>query len=257
MHPFQPRGIRIDGEDAERFLQAQLTLDVRALGAGVLQPAGWCDSHGRVIVTGLLARGEPGFLLVVPNALRDQTMARIDRYRIGWKIRHQPADVQPAGTDDEDALSLSYASERAMKPATGEITELDEATVTDLLAADAIAGMPWLAPETQGRFLPQMLGLEALGALSYRKGCYPGQEVIARVRYRGRITRKLQRYRSIGGPPLPPGHEARAGSTRFTVLYAAPAEGGQVGLAVVRVEPSEADEPGTADQSAADRFEWF
>ena len=99
--------------------------------------------------------------------------------------------------------------------------------------------MPWILPETARAHLPQMLGLEALGGLSYRKGCFPGQEVIARVHYRGRVTRRTSRFRLAADSPPVPGTEFQLAGKSAQVLYAIadPAEpGGVLGLAVVASE---------------------
>ena len=82
-------------------------------------------------------------------------------------------------------------------------------------------GEPQVYAATAGEFVAQMLNLDALGAISFDKGCYTGQEVIARAHYRGRVKRRMQRFRSAGAPPLKPGDAGELADGRpFRVVEA-------------------------------------
>jgi folate-binding protein YgfZ len=105
---------------------------------------------------------------------------------------------------------------------------------------DILAGLPLLAPETIGEFIPQMLNMEALGGLCFTKGCYPGQEVIARLHYRGQLKRRLY-LAYVDSERLPiPGtalHGEGATEGAGTVVCAARHPDGQIALlAVVKIE---------------------
>ena len=103
---------------------------------------------------------------------------------------------------------------------------------------DILAGLPSVYPETSGLFVPQMMNLDLIGALSYTKGCYPGQEVVARTHYIGKIKRRMVRFTSAHRPA--PGDEVFV--TDFSmeqasgsVVDAVSTDGGAMGLAVVRL----------------------
>ncbi len=89
--------------------------------------------------------------------------------------------------------------------------------------ADVAGGMPQVYPSTSEAFVAQMLNLDLLGAIAFDKGCYTGQEVIARAHYRGRVKRRMQRWRHASATPLAPGDSARAADGRtLTVVRVAP-----------------------------------
>lgn len=250
--------LRLRGDDAQAFLQAQLTADLNALEQAVLQPAAWCNADGRVALVLLLGRLDDGFLLVVPAGVRPELERRIRLFRIGRKVEVEPQVAIEACTPaDPAALGLSYAPDRAFRIASGR-RDGHNAVRPDLLADDIRHGMPWIVNATSGRFLPQMLGLDRLGGLSYRKGCYPGQEVIARVHYRGRVTRRCVRFRLASAMPPAPGFEWGADPVLATVLYAAVDAPGQVrGLAVVPTEIDTADLPRLPGTDPQNRLEWL
>ncbi|MBM4221025.1 MAG: folate-binding protein, partial [Gammaproteobacteria bacterium] len=98
------------------------------------------------------------------------------------------------------------------------------------------AGIPAIAPATSGEFIPQMINLDLLDAISFSKGCYTGQEIIARTRYLGRVKRRMFRF-STGSPPPAPGtpvHGLRG--IVGQVVSAAPTPGGCELLAVITLD---------------------
>jgi len=189
--------IEVSGRQAGEFLQAQLTGDVDALAEnGALQAMAWCRPDGRAEIVMLIARLADGFMLVLPRPLLESASRKLRMFAIGRDVKcAAPLDVveSSSGRTDGDRLLLAHDRSRALQVVTATAEPDPPVLSSSWLAADARCGLPWLLPATAGLFLPQMLGLEVLGGLSYRKGCFPGQEVIARVHYRGRVTRRLCR----------------------------------------------------------------
>jgi len=113
-------------------------------------------------------------------------------------------------------------------------------------------GEPQVYTATSGEFVAQMLNLDVLGALAFDKGCYTGQEVIARAHYRGRVKRRLQRFRSTEALPLEPGDtgELADGRTLRVVEAVRPADGGCEFLAVAPLPGAEPRAEATAPGSA-------
>ncbi len=208
--------VHIHGPDARAFLQSQLTLDVESIAPGTLRPAAWCRPDGRVEAVMLVGDAADGSWLVLPATLADAVADRLRMFSIGRSVEIDRATGGPVRADASSGLALTCDPERALT--------IDEAAATlplpdSWLARDIDCGMPWILPETQATFLPQMLGLDALDGLSYAKGCFPGQEVIARVHYRGRVTRRTVRFEVDGNGPVPaPGSAFDDGDG--TVLYA-------------------------------------
>lgn len=221
--------VRVTGPDALDFLQAQLSADLTALAPQILSPAAWCNPDGRAEFTLLIARMDADLLLAIPADRLDALTRKLRRFSIGRRIAIEPP--RPLGPADGGGIQLAFDPRR-------RLVEHDQEPFAPLpdawLAADAESGMPWLTAATADRYLPQMLGLEALGGLSFRKGCYPGQEVIARVHYRGRLTRRTARFRCSADVPPAPGSEFTIGDGTGQVLYAATGtDGAIVGLAVI------------------------
>lgn len=231
--------IAVGGPDARDFLQSQLTADVNALAADGSTPAAWCDSKGRVVATLRLLVHGSDYLVAVPEAMSDAIAKRLSMYRIGRKLTLSgarpltPGELagEAVGGARPDADSGDAVFHHPEKDGGGRAWR-------NWLSAEIDAGMPWILPATSERFLPQMLGLERLGGLSYRKGCYPGQEVIARVHYRGRVTRKLARFEA-DGPVGGPGEPIRLDGFEAVVLYSldtTSADGASRGLMIVPAE---------------------
>ncbi len=276
VHPLTADGlIRVSGADAESFLQGQLSNDVTELAAPQAQLTTWCTAQGRVLATMLAWREGDGYLLQLPGELVEAVLTRLRRYVL--RARVILTDPGPAvtligiaGTGAAAALrgAMGDVSAKRMaltrpRPGTAVIAlgpELFQIVVTDdsapglwdRLTADASpgssvgwtwhlvqAGIPVITAATQDQFVPQMANLEQLGAISFSKGCYPGQEIVARAQYRGQVKRRLYRLHAERGAPRPgqkisaPGF---AGDAGMVVNAAAAPSGGMDLLAVLQVE---------------------
>ena len=192
----------VSGEDAESFLQAQFTADISRLADGEGAFSAYCDRRGNVLAVIRVRREGDGFSLVTAATLRGLLVETLGRYRLRARANFEPVALPVTGLIE--GAQLIYALADSGAPAPG----VDAAALAAWRARELRANIPWLGPETSGQFLPQMLGLESIGALSFRKGCFPGQEVIARVRYLGKLKR-LPLIADFTGPlEADPGDEA-------------------------------------------------
>jgi folate-binding protein YgfZ len=257
--------LRVAGPDAASFLQAQLTADLRRLGPGLSTLAAWCTPQGRVVALLHVTPVEDGFLAVLPRELCGPVAERLGRFVLRARVTLGDASDEFAVTGVTGRASGSFATFR-------DVTALRLTAGRDLLLArperlDAVlAGTPRAAdsawelacirlgePEvlaaTSESWVPQMLNLDLLGAVSFQKGCYPGQEIVARTQNLGRIKRRLFRYHVTGGPPPTPGAGLYSGSARSgEVVRAVLHEGVGELLAVVSLDAAGlglADESGT------------
>ena len=178
--------IRIDGADAAGFLHGQFTTDVTGLAPGQAGLSAWCDPKGRVIANFILARLDEVFWLLLPGALKEAFSKRLKMY-----VMRADVNIVDAGVETEKIPEL---------PTYPSGIDADALETTSIRQ-----GIPWLNPETSGRFLPQELNLDHLDAVSFTKGCYPGQEIIARLRYRGAVKRRLCYATTDSKTPLAPG----------------------------------------------------
>lgn len=222
--------VSVSGRDAAAFLQSQLTLDVESVPEDRLRPCAWCRPDGRADAVMLIGRSAGQWWLILPADIAAPVAKRMSMFSIGRQVELDAGRAAVAG-EGAGTMVLDYDAGRAVS-----IVEPDAARPLprDWVRRDIARGVPWLFADTRGEFLPQMLGLEALRGLSYGKGCYPGQEVIARVHYRGRVTRRTACFRLRDVPPPAPGAAADVDGDSGTVLYATEdADAGVIGLVVV------------------------
>jgi folate-binding protein YgfZ len=240
--------LRLTGRDVEAFCQAQLTADVAAWQRRQWQITGWCNPKGRVIAVILAAANEDGVDLVFPTEQLDIAQ-KLRLYAIGREVVFsEPRPVEGSFTNEPGDLCLALEAGRALRVGRGEAPEDPTDPASDRLRwriADICLPLPWLTAATSARYLPQALGLEDNGGLSYTKGCFPGQEVIARVHYRGRVTHRLLGFEldATDESELEPGVELRqaSGARAAEILTCVRLGEKLIGLGVSPVEV----EPGT------------
>lgn len=251
--------IAFDGPDAATFLQAQLASDVASLAVGEWQWSSWLSAQGRVLFLLLLLRSGPaGFLALVAHGRGDELVQRLGRYVLRAKAGIARAPLQavgrvagalvggarvqaggaatPVGASWDLDLGGARARRLRLGPEPGPV-----AGDVDWQLADIDDGVPWIHPAVADRETPQALGLERLGAYSVHKGCYPGQEIVARTHFLGRSKRNLLRFRAgSSGVPAPGDALNASDGTAAATVVAAIRLGHEVsGLAVVR-DPSRA-----------------
>jgi folate-binding protein YgfZ len=233
--------LRIGGDDAVRFLQGQLTNDVALLADGRTQLAAYNTPQGRVIALLRLHQADDAIYALLPTELLERVSALLRRFVLRSKVDLQIATDLQVGWIGTAALSPSMADEAAYD-ATRTVSALPGATATHMvsfdyapgrqvvavppdawrsmtglsstrahprienewLAADIRDGQPQVFAATSEAFVPQMLNLDLLDAISFTKGCYTGQEIVARTQNLGRIKRRTFRYRVAGGAPPSP-----------------------------------------------------
>lgn len=261
------------GDEARAFLHAQLTSDVAGLGADAARRAGWCSAKGRLMATFLVIPHENGFLLQLSRDLAAPVAKRLGMFILRAKAKLADASSEwtqlglwgPSAAQQLAALELQtptadlgvahgtggiavrLAAQRflvavpsARRPrALGALTREGDGAWA---LADIRAGQPTVVLATQDLFVPQMVNLERLGAVDFKKGCYPGQEVVARTQYRGVLKRRMVRAR-VAAPAAPAADvfaEDSPGQASGTVVNAAPLpEGGSELLAVVQISSLE------------------
>jgi len=180
--------LRVRGADASSFLQGQLSNDMGLLESARLRFAGLHNPQGRVVALLRLAALEPGDIIaILPAELVDATAAALRRYVLRAKVKIDVTSDHPLMERLLAASAPASATDATAGPAAAH-------------ARDIAAGLPQVYAATSGQFVAQMLNLDCIGAISFQKGCYTGQEVIARAHYRGKVKRRMQRFAS--GSPL-------------------------------------------------------
>ena len=244
--------LRVSGADALDYLQGQLTADVGEVGTSVSRSAAWCSARGRVLALfRLFADSTGGYRVVCERWFAAALLARLRMFVLRSDVRIDDAGAElaaagvagvralpdpvtawarTAGVDDaamfEEATitrvpgrhrrflvlgSPTCIGSIARAPAAGPVRRA-EASAWRL--ADICAGVPRIDADASDAFLPQMLNLDRLRAVSFEKGCYVGQEIVARAQHLGRIKRRAYVGRATaaaGGDPIldVAGNEAR------------------------------------------------
>ncbi len=168
--------IAVTGTDASDFLQGQLTTDVRQLVDGAPPVlAAWCNPKGRVIALMRLRRDGDTYRLALPAGLAAAVHDGLKRFVFRAKAGFDVVDASPADLALDSDESMAKWRARQLGAGIAEISESNSES-----------------------FTPHMLNLDLLGAVSFDKGCYTGQEVVARTHYRGASRRRLARL-GLGG----------------------------------------------------------
>jgi tRNA-modifying protein YgfZ len=231
------------GPDAVAYAQAQFTNDIAAIDSAHWFPAAWCDPKGRVVSVMLASRSEESVELVVPAWQIDTLTERLKMYAIGRDVHFSSGSgVCGCRNAGKRSAILSYDNRRSLRIDHGDCSH-DDHEQARWQHDDLEARFPWLSPDSAGRHLPQSLGLEALGGLSYSKGCFPGQEVIARVHYRGKVGYRVARIQFDAGS-APPGTPLRLEDGRRIgeMLWSLSSGHGSRGLAVVSIDTDDGAE---------------
>jgi tRNA-modifying protein YgfZ len=273
--------LRFVGPDSLSFLQGQVSNDTRLLAQGRSLLAAYSSPQGRVLALMRILPHSGGVIAILPRELVVPTMEALRKFVLRSKVKiedagdalrivgvHGAHHLESAGLPAPPS-SMAYAEpqdlgvaavngdagrywvigpeETLSRRGLGAGTVSAEQIERDWRLADIRAGLPQIYLATREAFVAQMLNLDLLDGISFTKGCYTGQEIVARTQHRGRIKRRL--YRLL----LPPG-EWRVGQTlRLTdgrsgrVTEAVSVAGGVEVLAVLNLEPADGEaEPGVA-----------
>jgi folate-binding protein YgfZ len=213
--------IAVGGDDAASFLHNQLTNDVEHLGTTEARLAGYCTPKGRLQATFLTWRTGADIFLQLPRAIQPPLQKRLTMFvlRAKAKLRDATEEASTAAvlgltgtkagapyakTDGAfgtvirlaDALNAPrYLWITSSETATAALPQLRETLALGGNAAwhlaDIHAGVPQVTQPTQEQFVPQMVNFELIGGVNFKKGCYPGQEIVARSQYLGKLKRRM------------------------------------------------------------------
>ncbi|NHA15267.1 folate-binding protein YgfZ [Thioalkalivibrio sp. XN279] len=230
----------VRGDDARSFLQNQLSSDLALVTDTSGQLSGWHDPKGRVLAFLRVLPHAEGFLLVMHAGLLATVAQRMRMFVLRARVTIEagpavygvsaealatllgpgmslpetshPESGGPVSAGALPAIVTGRRSALRLPGAAGWLVagEVPPEQVADDATALAAweraeleAGLPEVYPETSGEFVAQMLNLDRIGAISFTKGCYPGQEIVARAHHLGRVKRRAQVFRLPGPPPAP------------------------------------------------------
>ena len=218
--------IHFSGEDASAFLQGQLSCDVRKIDHHTAQYGSCCTPKGRMLANFLIWQNSNGYLMQIPMPLLETLEKRFSMYVLRSKVKlNNDSDkyvrIGVSGNRASEVVGEIFGA--APDPFLHVINSVHESIlclsqnrfeiVTTPEHAPKLwehlrkyampvgsfcwdwleikAGIPVITPATQEQFVPQMTNLEAIGGISFQKGCYPGQEIVSRTQYLGKIKRRM------------------------------------------------------------------
>jgi len=254
--------IRAQGEDAAKFLHSQLTQDFALLGLDTARLAGFCSAKGRLLATLIgWKAAEHEILLALPADVLPAILKRLSMFvlRAKCKLSDATADWPLWGligdpapgerwqlvrdADDATAVTIRLPDAGAQarylraQPATTAAPALPALAPADWQWLAVESGLAWVGAATSEQFVPQMLNLELLGGVNFQKGCYPGQEIVARSQYRGTLKRRTFLYELDGGalPGQEIFHSEDPGQPAGLVANAASRDGRSLLLAETKI----------------------
>jgi folate-binding protein YgfZ len=239
---YHAAALRIEGRDAMAFLQRQCMSDLRTLEVdGAMQWSGLLSAKGRVLFLFRLVReGAERFLLITPAGEGEQLGAELQRFVLRSKLTLQPltAGVAVAIAEAAPAAAgwLAWDAGRWWRP--DAIPERDAAPLDAAWQhIDTERLIPQIDQRLRDRYTPQMLSLQGLDAFSLTKGCYPGQEIVARTHYLGQQKRELRKL--VADRPLQLGEALQADQGSAGEVIQVSAVQPQLGLAVLARDASD------------------
>ncbi len=269
--PLRPDLVAVDGDEAAAFLQGQVTVDLGTVGETHSMLAAHNTPKGRALAIFRIVAHDGRLLLILPRGEGAALIGSLGRYVLRAKVTltdvsdafdvagvrcvdeaHLPAQV--SGLDAPGAAALRDGCTwvrlhdadgpriLALGPAGASFPSAAPGTVADWMRADLAAGIPEIVAATREQFVPQMVNLDLVGGINHTKGCYTGQEIIARTHNLGRIKRRMLHFSASSGTAPAPGsavvrHDDRDGRSAGTVVRAiALPDGGFDLAAVVRLD---------------------
>lgn len=240
----------VSGPDARTFLQGQLSADVEALAPDQLMLASCNSPQGRVQAILWMVERPDGIALVTSRSVAEPLEQRLRRYVLRAKViiaRHrlqvgvgQEPIAQATDTRDRTHVLSGDVSQlywrglgRTLVIAPALEASAEPARELEWRTQYLRAGLPQVYAETHERFVAQMLNLDLLDGISFTKGCYTGQEIVARTHYRGAIKRRMFRFQAACVPPAPGTRVLSGNQHAGDVVDAVPTDEGCELLAVV------------------------
>jgi folate-binding protein YgfZ len=254
--------IRADGDDAEAFLQGQFTNDLQQVDSSHSQLSSYCNPKGRMLSNFRIFQRDKTLYLSLPGEMLDDTLNRLNMYVMRSKVSLQDASdslmrIGLSGNRVEEFLSTITGS---IPVDTDVVSQQDDYTIVRIsgieprfeiygsldgmkkmwqtlnlnsspIGADAWellniqAGLPVIIAETSESFIPQMTNMELINGVSFKKGCYTGQEIVARMHYLGKLKKRMYRIRiDTDKKPLPGdslfAKDSKGGSNTGTIVSA-------------------------------------
>jgi len=221
--------VRAEGTDTSSFLQGQFTNDIGQVTDGRAQLSAYCNPKGRMLALFLIAKAQEAYLLQLPVSIAESTIKRLRMYVLRAKVKLEMANpgLQATGLSGPDADALLRDTLGTAPAQNYDVNSINGITLIrlpgplprfEIIAQidqqislwkkfidlgvkpvgtgnwnwfDIKAGLPTVTPENVEEFIPQMVNLDQIDGVNFKKGCYPGQEIVARMHYLGQLKQRM------------------------------------------------------------------
>lgn len=251
--------IEASGEDVTDFLQGQFSNDIKALDDSHWQYSAYCTPKGRMLALMMVAKHGDSYRLILPTEIAQATLKRLQMYVMRAKVRLRLCDdelLQGLAGDNlhalvpaipQDSHGVSHQQDFSILTMPGvsprilvsgnkeQIGKLWATSTTNAAASSSMAwrrlnigsGLPQVYEASKEMFIPQMLNMDALDGINFKKGCYPGQEIVARMHYLGKLKKRMYLGAMQSGVDCP-----QAGDSIYSDSFGSQAAGNVVDAAI-------------------------
>jgi len=242
------RILTISGEDAGELLQGQMTQDVRKLKDEKIHITSFCNVQGRVIASAFIQERNDQYDLILSSEIIDDLENHLQRYILRSKVLIEQSDEKTFGAyksdineDSKECRSLKNDPKRVLTLSSQVPESIDNfITSEEWIRCDIENSIAIINKESTEKFIPQMLNLDILDAVSFSKGCYTGQEVVARVQHRGKIKQRMFKFITENEDLISHGSEIHHESKKVgTVVISELIDNYTIGLAVINSADNE------------------
>lgn len=242
------RILTISGEDAGELLQGQMTQDVRKLEDEKIHITSFCNVQGRVIASSFIQERNDQYDLILSSEIIDDLENHLQRYILRSKVLIEQSDEKTFGAyksdineDSKECRSLKNDPKRVLTLSSQVPESIDNfITSEEWIRCDIENSIAIINKESTEKFIPQMLNLDILDAVSFSKGCYTGQEVVARVQHRGKIKQRMFKFKTENEDLISHGSEIHHESKKVgTVVISELIDNYTIGLAVINSADNE------------------
>ena len=202
--------LSFSGSDAKEFLQGQMTQDINSISDQSYKMTSILNPKGRIIVTGLIKEFKGNIFFIISKDLSKDCVQWLSRYILRSDVKISIEKNYIFGLNNENQKQLfkydgnqqqlnispiSMDHSRCILLADDEVSLKDKSiesiNESEWILSDIKRGLPILSKESSEKYIPQMINLDLLEGISFSKGCYTGQEVVARVQHRGKIKQRM------------------------------------------------------------------
>jgi tRNA-modifying protein YgfZ len=275
--------ISVSGDDASDFLQGQLTNDIRDVSPQHSQLSAYCTPKGRMLSNFRIFKRSDIFYIRLPRTQLEETIKRLRMFVLMSKVSFEDSSdsLVHIGVSGPDVIEQLSSHINELPEQTDDVTQCDGYTVIRLAGRhprfeiygemesiqnlwkkldvhvapigagpwnllDILAGIPTIYPETSEAFVPQMVNMQIINGVSFQKGCYTGQEIVARMQYLGKLKRQMYRIYIKTNDEVKTGDtlyssESTSGQGTGTIVdaQADAVDGGYEALAVINISDTE------------------